>query len=222
MKPRRDIDRELKMAEMYRQGLTLQKIGDHFGVTRERVRQLIGRHGLDGDDGGRQKVRERTLARKRAVDDARDLAKYGLTREQRRHLSRIGAMKAFHEQERNAAHRNIEWKLSLSDWWSVWEASGKWEQRGRSGDGYVMSRVRDDGPYELGNVHIQTLRENSREAVAKWRGKKKALRGVFHLYPGLARGWVAKFRKKHLGYYATAEEAAWARASAMELHGMTA
>lgn len=42
----RSEERTDEMVEMAKQGLTLQKIGDHFGITRERVRQLLSRRNL--------------------------------------------------------------------------------------------------------------------------------------------------------------------------------
>lgn len=47
------LQREYKMAEMYKRGKTMQEIGDMYGITRERVRQLIGRTGVSGKSLGR-------------------------------------------------------------------------------------------------------------------------------------------------------------------------
>lgn len=162
------------MAAMYSGGKTLQEVGDLYGVTRERVRQIIkARHGLVGKDGGQAAVAERARQRRAAERDAKCLAEHGCTHAQLtglRELSRqmvadgVGAyrtpVKAFTGQRQNAKARGIEWKLSLWDWWTFWQQSGKWEQRGR-GHGYMMCRFADAGAYEVGNIYIATGVHNS-------------------------------------------------------------
>jgi DNA-directed RNA polymerase sigma subunit (sigma70/sigma32) len=39
-------DRAATMIAMYRSGQTLQQIGSTFGVTRERARQILAKHGI--------------------------------------------------------------------------------------------------------------------------------------------------------------------------------
>lgn len=49
-------ERSVEMARLYvEQGLTLQEIGDRYGITRERVRQLIKPFGLEGHYGRRKR-----------------------------------------------------------------------------------------------------------------------------------------------------------------------
>jgi len=72
---------------------------------------------------------------------------------------------AFLRQRWRATHtRGLEWKLTFEEWWSIWEASGRWEQRGRTKDKYVMSRKNDCGAYEVGNVFIQLAGDNVSQA----------------------------------------------------------
>lgn len=47
------LQREFEMVERYRSGETLQEIGDSYGITRERVRQLIKKTGTSGHSLGR-------------------------------------------------------------------------------------------------------------------------------------------------------------------------
>ncbi len=66
--PPADIpDRVIEMYAMRRMGHTLQQIGDHYGITRERVRQLIGRQGLPARVAPGPE--ERALARARGRSD---------------------------------------------------------------------------------------------------------------------------------------------------------
>lgn len=179
MKPRvpRDGERTKRMAELYRSGLTLQKIGDQYGLTRERVRQLIGTLGLSRNSGGQALHSVRRALDKRASILAREEHRYqkwlGLSKAAYMDLTgqewswsrfkRKDAAKnpgsAFMQQKRNAPRRGIAWDLTFSDWWRIWQESGKWHLRGR-GKGYCMARYGDSGPYSVENVYICTIGQN--------------------------------------------------------------
>ena len=64
-----------------------------------------------------------------------------------------------------AKARGIEFNLTYEEWWSIWQKSGQWENRGCKRGQYVMSRYNDVGPYAVGNVFIQLQEENRREAM---------------------------------------------------------
>lgn len=82
----------------------------------------------------------------------------GCTPEQVRALRADSAkpIGAFLSQQRVAKFRGIEWHLTLVEWWAIWQRSGKWHQRGRRANEYVMCRRGDVGPYAVGNVVIAT------------------------------------------------------------------
>lgn len=149
----RDTERASEIARLYRDGQTLQAIGDRFGITRERVRQLLRKLQIEQEEGGsclRGKRRQyQTQLRRKALY----LRRFGMSREQYEELREIGAVRAYREQKRNAAGREIEWHFTLAEWWEVWKSSGKWDERGR-GNGYVMARHGDVGPYAPNNVKI--------------------------------------------------------------------
>lgn len=71
----------------------------------------------------------------------------------------------------NARQRRVAFLLTFDEWWAVWEASGKWEQRGARKGHYVMGRLGDIGPYAVGNVRICTHSENNAEMNRNSRGK---------------------------------------------------
>lgn len=201
-----------RMFFMYQQGVTLEMIGKQYGITRERARQYISSLGYSAKDGGKCKQAEgKRESRKRKID-ANLTARYELDADVVRQLRSDGVIGAYKKQEANSKIRGIVWSLTFAQWFSIWQASGKLHLRGRGRGKYVMSRVRDDGAYELGNVHIQLADENSREAVDKWRGKAKQNRGVFCLYPGRELAWYAKANGVSLGFFKTESEAASARA----------
>jgi transposase len=215
-----NVARREKMVSMYRQGLTLKKIGLHFGVTRERVRQVLKTAGVTGVDGGRTKVKASKQQAVQAKRDARAMARWGLAYAEMKARRADRTLYAFVQQRNSAAARGIGWSLTFSQWFAVWLESGKLEHRGRGKGRYVMSRLQDSGGYEVGNVHIQLSTENNADAVPGWVGKTKANRGVHYLYPGLQTPWAVKVCKKQIGLYQTEEEAVAARLAYVAANGM--
>lgn len=79
----------------------------------------------------------------------------------------------FHQHKMNTRDRTdalgnkIEFKLSFEEWWTIWEESGHWQERGRCVGQYCMSRFNDIGHYEIGNVFIQLKCENSKTMIGR-------------------------------------------------------
>jgi hypothetical protein len=151
------------MAELYRSGVTLNDIGLQYGITRERVRQIITKyHGLRAKHGGAHKAAKKNRIAFNAKRDAHSIARWGCPYSQYVMLRDLQKpTRAYAAQRRNSIRRGIEWKLTLWQWWCVWQDSGFWEQRGR-GNGYQMCRIGDQGPYSVGNVYIATGAQNMR------------------------------------------------------------
>jgi hypothetical protein len=205
---------------MYRQGLTLVKIGDHFGVTRERVRQIIRPLGVLRSDSVRSKTGALDKAAKRARMDADSLRRWGVTYAEKKEYRANGLIPSFVQQRNSAKSRGIAWTLLFSRWLAIWQESGKLELRGRGKGRYVMSRIKDEGGYVMGNVHIQLSTENNREGLAKCRNNKPANTGVLLLYPGLSKPWMACVGHAKLGQFATEGEAVAARQAHIAANGL--
>lgn len=70
------------------------------------------------------------------------------------------ALQKFH-----SGQRHIPFKLTFEQWWSIWQQSGHWHERGRKRGEYVMARYGDRGSYVAGNVKIITNEENLAEQI---------------------------------------------------------
>lgn len=160
------------MADMYRNGFTLQEIADLYGgITRERVRQIIRKLGITGKDGGVHVNSVRRKAEKRAQSklkqDHRRLRYFGCTQDEFERYNgspTIGDQthaKYFRSQSKSAQANGYEWKLTFPQWCEVWGKSGKWGRRGLGFDLYCMARKDRHKPFEVGNVEIITLGERS-------------------------------------------------------------
>ena len=155
------FERNAQIAREFLSGKPLGFIAEQFGITCQRVHQIVKAHDCSGRVGQALRAKQRTQDAQ-LRQDKRSLIKWGCDyATYRRILKNVGKPTyKFQRQRENAKKRGIDWRLTLVQWWSIWEASGKWYKRGL-GTGYVMSRVGDTGPYEVGNVFIQTARANN-------------------------------------------------------------
>lgn len=195
--------RTRQMAALYQSGKTLQEIGIQYGLSRERVRQLITKfHGLRAPDGGKHKTGADKHAIFEAKRNARSLKRWGCNFDQYtaiRNLKR--PTRAFASQRQNAKKRGIGFDLTLWQWWSIWQQSGKWSQRGR-GNKFMMCRTNDLGSYAIGNVYIATGCDNSARDHAKTSGLPRGVsvkRGRFYANRCISG------KKIYLGIYPTPE-----------------
>lgn len=69
----------------------------------------------------------------------------------------------FCAQKGSSKQRGIPFRLTFDEWLEIWSESGHLKDRGL----YCMSRKNDEGAYEVGNVFIQTIANNSRDASIK-------------------------------------------------------
>lgn len=185
-------DRFRAMEALYRTGWTLERIGNAWGLTRERVRQILAEAGMDRMDGG-VTVSAIASGRKRAasrhvLSERASMRAYGCSKERARELNvgkpigdHYGRAFIFRQQKKTSTHnRGIAWELTFEQWCRVWDESGKWFERGRRKDQYCMSRIADTGPYSFENVRIITCSENAKESFLVVDAKTRAAKRIRH------------------------------------------
>ena len=171
--------------KLYKAGKTLQEIGTHFGVSRERIRQIMEEENeVSAQENRAMRALLRTpikLARKKKKEDAterRCLKAWGMSKEQyfeiEKRYGHNGAagspLTQYAQQQSTAKMRSIAWKLTFPEWWKIWQDSGHYSERGRGGNRYAMCRFGDTGAYKVGNVEIIT---NAQNAADQWISGKK-------------------------------------------------
>jgi hypothetical protein len=178
------------MIDMYKSGSTLEDIGGAYGISRERVRQILTSLGVGKMDGGStmkclSRVSDKVDAA-RARNERRETywrAKWGMSlADYQAHVAEYGStsnptspLSKYKQQRQNARSRGIAWNFTFPEWWDVWQESGKWDQRALTKDGYVMARWGDGVvPYSVGTVHICTQSENAKESYITSPGAERA------------------------------------------------
>lgn len=214
------------MIDMYKSGSTLENIGGAYGISRERVRQIIASTGLTRIDGGSsircflnsgKKISAAKVANEKT--EARIRSTWAMSLDNyKAHVSEYGSsseksspMAKYIQQRKTAQYRGIAWNFTFPEWWGVWQESGKWDERGLSKDGYVMARWGDGVvPYSVGTVHICTQSENSKEsfivsphAERFANSPTRAGGGLGYTYVkrNKTNPYVAQFRGKSLGCF---------------------
>ena len=76
-----------------------------------------------------------------------------------------------------AKARGIEFLMTPMEWWEIW--APHYHLRGTKPGMLVMCRYKDEGPYKVGNVRIDTAKSNLLEGkqTAKWKRVKAEWEG---------------------------------------------
>jgi len=168
MAKKKIFDGDIKdIVSLYKDGLTLMMIGNKYGVSRERIRQILKKEGLTRNDGGQAVTAKATKRNKVSRSNELKQIRFGCTLDQWNYYRSLDddykktPLFYFHIQKCNAKSRGICWDLTINEWWYIWQTSGHWSDRGRGK--YVMARHGDTGGYTIDNVYITTASENSSE-----------------------------------------------------------
>lgn len=71
-----------------------------------------------------------------------------------RYFANVKEVTRYVQMRNNAKRYGIEFNLTWTQWWHLWQESGHWDGRG-IGAGYCMARIDTSKPIELGNVRIE-------------------------------------------------------------------
>jgi len=170
------LDRTQTMINLFKLGNTLQEVGDKYHITRERVRQILTQSEVKAEDGGRRiKKINRCFAKKEKWLNTW-LPLYKCLRKDFIEITQGNGVHGgnkyplrYWRQATNSKSRGIGFNLTFPEWYKIWEESGHIGNMGLGVGKYCMSRYKDVGNYEIGNVKIISSVQNSVDA---WKYKK--------------------------------------------------
>jgi hypothetical protein len=156
--------RDSDMVKMYKEGKTQAEIGARYLIGPRAVSAIFKRIGISREGNG-------AMARKRAKDQIRKAVQalriretWGMSMEEyRSHVDEYGhsgkrgsPMYGYIHQRKDAGYRGIEWHFTFTTWWAMWQASGKWDDRGTGQ--YSMGRTGDAStPFSPATCKITTV-----------------------------------------------------------------
>lgn len=173
----------------YLEGETLHALGSAYGITRERVRQILVKQGIEGFDGGAfiRWERQRLEKLENKIDHC--MAKYGCTPDEFSDLRRMGRemMKngvardktpigAYRNRMHNCTQYGIPFDLTLWQFWTIWRDSGHWDDRGQGN--YGLCRKDTAKGFTIDNVFIREMKRASR-----WGEKRSGVASKFKPVP---------------------------------------
>ena len=162
----RNFSRDQEIIKRFRSGETTQQLGKAYNVSRQRIQQVLAGAKIRRRHGGQSKITERKRVEKKIIKETkltrRLEAKYGITSQELRLIlrdERLESWQYYIRQRINCATRLIEFNMTFPEWVSVWDKSGKWEQRGLARTSYVMCRINTDKGFNIDNVHIVQFKD---------------------------------------------------------------
>ena len=167
------------MVKMFLSGQTMSKIGQMYGLTRERVRQILKKRADITACNGGAKVRVAArLEKRRAALEENCMKRWGIHLAEYKQIAATygahgsGARNPFARyirQRENSNKRGVQFLMTFAEWWEIWQQSGKWGEICQGGA--CMARFNDAGPYQIGNVYITTGQINGLHMQEKRHGK---------------------------------------------------
>ena len=161
---------------------TLQEIGKHFNISRERVRQiLISLDIKPRESGAFLRAKDKRTEKREAVD-RRKIGVWGINVDELNDFKNslspdevdtvIYAYQTQRANVRRLLGKNM-WKLDIASWWKIWTESGKWTERGRGK--CCLSRIVLEQPFSILNSEVRVDGEMIRDRHLNRKKKVKKL-----------------------------------------------
>lgn len=181
VKPNRIVDRSEDIVSWFVSGKAITEIArllsESIGtvVSYQAVHRILKQRNLTRKDGGKSvqttaKNKELVEAKIQKLDD-----RYGCTEEQYQFLrgmsevykdTPLASFNTFKNNLKNL-YPDIQFELTLWDWWTIWDESKRWDQRKRNPKGlYVMTFIDQKQIFNKANARIMAFSDLLKEQRA--------------------------------------------------------
>lgn len=170
---------EHQVCEDFKAGKTTTALAKELDVTYQAIHRILKKNNLSRASGGKSKtVADRREKEANAPSPISD--RHGCSTEQWDMLRAMDEdykktpLAVFNTWKNNFQNINpeVEFSLTLWEWWLLWEESGRWAQRARNPEGmWVMAQIDKSLPLNKDNARIipfgQLLKETRSNTKAK-------------------------------------------------------
>jgi len=162
----KNAKRNLAITRLYAGGRTLEEVGSRYGISRERVRQILRLLGVSvGDSLRHQRAQNklRDVQRKHLDYMKRIERKYGMSYANFLRINKIvngqrrRIVDIYHYSRCSARRNKTRWNLTFPQWHDIWKHSGKIDYIGRQEGEYILWRIDKTKGFILGNVRVMKL-----------------------------------------------------------------
>lgn len=155
------------IARRFKAGWTMGELSTEFGISRQRVKQLLDKRGVKAENGGRAVLRALNIKTKVASRERNVKRRWGITLEHWKHLRAMDQdfwktpLGVYIRKRANVQRTSKrKWRLTFVDFLHLWEDSGKWDQRGRGDEFYGMSLIDPTKDWTRDNVVVKRLQDS--------------------------------------------------------------
>lgn len=147
----KDNARANDMLARFKSGETLESVAVEYGVSRERVRQILKKEfGIVGNDGGRSVIARQKQAEKKQEADARYIEWRGMTKAEYAATPKWAKVKWQMSRGNAVSIYKTTWHISFHDWYCLilpYTENGK-----RPPSNLWLTRIDKNAPFTLDNV----------------------------------------------------------------------